>query len=150
MELEVIRFTPFDRKSSLGLFMTDGRFTCFTLEDPFHIVKIPGETRIQNGRYRVRLRTYGGHHEKYKIKFPGFHKGMLEIVGVPNYTDILIHIGNFVTDTDGCLIVGDVAVNNISQPDVVKNSTIAYKRMYIPIANAIESGEEVWITYREL
>lgn len=75
---------------------------------------------------------------------------MLQVMDVPNYTDILIHIGNFVTDTEGCLLVGDVAVNNIDQPDVVKNSTIAYKRMYPPIADAIESGEEVWITYREL
>lgn len=149
MELEVIRYTT-DRESTMSLFMTEGKFTCFTLEDPFHFVKIPGETRIPNGRYRMKLRTYGGHHSKYKIKFPDIHKGMLQVMDVPNYTDILIHIGNFVTDTEGCLLVGDVAVNNIDQPDVVKNSTIAYKRMYPPIADAIESGEEVWITYREL
>lgn len=149
MKLLVLRYSNEDG-STLGLFLTNGKFTCYTLEDAFHIVKIPGETRIPEGTYKVELRKWGEHHEKYNNKFPEFHKGMLQIMDVPNYDDILIHIGNFVNDTEGCLLVGDTSINNINEPDVINNSTIAYKRMYPSIANAIESGEEVLITYKDI
>ena len=96
MNLLVLRYTH--KVSSLGLFLIDRKFECYTLEDPFHIVKIPGETRIPEGNYRVVLRTFGSHHEKYKVKFPEIHKGMLQVMDVPNYTDILIYILNTIDD----------------------------------------------------
>jgi hypothetical protein len=146
MNLDVIRYTH--KPNTLGLFLIDGKFSAYTLEDAFHVVKIPGETRIPNGRYRVVLRTTGSHHERYKNKFP-FHKGMLHIIGVPNYKYILIHIGNDDDDTEGCLLVGDTSMNNISESGRIGNSTIAYERIYPIIADAIEK-EEVWINYRDL
>jgi len=149
MELEVIRYSE-GSKSTLGLLMINGKFACYTLEDAFHVVKIPGETRIPNGRYGVELMPFGGHHERYKVKFPEFHIGMLHIVDVPNYTWILIHIGNDDDDTEGCLLVGDSSMTNVTSEGRIESSTIAYKRIYPPIAHALESGEEVWITYRQI
>lgn len=149
MELDVIRYGH-GKKSTLSLFMINKKFSVYTIEDAFHVVKIPGETRIPNGTYKVILRTTGGHHARYKKKFPEFHKGMLHVINVPNYKYILIHIGNTDDDTEGCLLPGDISVNNISSAGRVENSTIAYKRIYPIIANAIESGEDVFINYKDI
>ena len=148
MELEVIRYS-LSKKSTLGLLMVDSKFSAYTLEDTFHVVKIPGETRIPNGTYKVELRKEGGHHHRYSKRFPEFHKGMLHIINVPNYKYILIHIGNTDDDTAGCLLVGDSSMSNVNSAGRIQNSTDAYKRIYPIIANAIEK-EDVWITYREL
>ena len=100
--------------------------------------------------YEVDLRTYGSHNERYKQKFPGFHKGMLHIKNVPNYEYILIHIGNDDDDTEGCLLVGDSSMSNITSDGRIESSTIAYKRIYPIIANKIVEGEKVFITYRDI
>ena len=149
MELDVIRYSHGDN-STLGLFMINKKFATYTIEDAFHVVKIPGKTRIPNGTYKVVFRTVGGHHERYKKKFPGMHKGMLHVIGVPNYKYILIHIGNTEDDTEGCLLPGDISVTNIKAAGRVENSTIAYKRIYPIIANALESGEDVFINYKDI
>jgi len=149
MEIDVIRYSE-GSKSTLGLFMLNKKFACYTLEDAFHIMKIPGETRIPNGTYKVALRKEGGHHARYSQKFPEFHKGMLHIINVPNYEYILIHIGNDDDDTEGCLLVGDSSMVNINSDGRIMNSTFAYKRIYPEIANAIESGEDVFINYKQI
>lgn len=149
MELDVVRYS-FSKSSTLGLFLVNKKFAAYTLEDAFHVVKIPGETMIPNGTYKVELRTWGGHHERYKQKFPGFHKGMLHITGVPNYEYILIHIGNTDDDTEGCLLIGDSSMSNIKAKGRIESSTIAYQRIYPGIANAIESGEDVFINYKDI
>ena len=148
MNLDVIRYTT--SKNTLGLFMMYGKFECYTLEDAFHVVKIPGETSIPTGRYKVVLRTVGGHHQRYKMKFPEFHKGMLHVVGVPNYKYILIHIGNDDSDTEGCLLVGNKSITSGFLPGRIEDSTRAYKRIYPKFANAIESGEDVFINYKQV
>jgi hypothetical protein len=149
MKIDVVRYSA-QRKSTLGLLMINDRFACYTLEDAFHVVKIPGETRIPNGRYRVKLRTVGGHHNRYSQKFPDIHKGMLHVTGVPNYKYILIHIGNDDIDTEGCLLVGDRSMTNVDSPGRIESSTIAYKRIYPPIAEAILRGEDVYINYSDI
>ena len=75
---------------------------------------------------------------------------MLHIVDVPNFEYILIHCGNTDEHTAGCLLVGDTQENNnIKTNGFIGKSTIAYMRIYPPIAKALESGEEVTISYRD-
>jgi hypothetical protein len=69
---------------------------------------------------------------------------MLHVQNVPGFTHILIHIGNDDDDTAGCLLVADLA--SLRSYNLPGESTTCYKRIYPPIAKAIESGEEVWIT----
>ena len=116
----------------------------FTMEDEYRTTKVFGETRIPYGRYKLGLRKVGGHHDRYKRKFAAIHKGMLHVLNVPNFQYILIHIGNTDDDTAGCLLVGNGAT---LRPATIQQSTDSYKRIYPPIAAAIERGEEVWITY---
>lgn len=111
-----------------------------TIEDTYRDKKIKDITRIPAGTYRIVLRKYGGHHERYSEKFP-FHKGMLQLANVPGYDDILIHIGNDAEDTSGCIIVATKVVN----ADFVKQSTDAYTLLYKEVIKEIEAGEDVYI-----
>lgn len=151
MELQVIRFSS-QKDSTLGMLMEKKdkgpSFLCFTLEDEYRTVKKYGETRIPAGRYRIKLRTEGGFHERYLNKFgPDFHKGMLWLQNVPNFEYVLVHIGNSDDDTAACLLVGDGSQQNITEEGMITSSTNAYKRIYPPIAEALLNNDEVWITY---
>ena len=150
MKLEVLRFSSQEDSTNGILFdVTEGRkFLCYTLEDEYRETKVMSETRIPAGTYKITLRTVGGHHGRYKVKYPEMHKGMLWVRDVPNFKWILIHTGNTDEHTAGCLLVGDSQQSNLIKSDgFTGSSTQAYKRIYPPIAAALEAGEEVTITY---
>ena len=113
----------------------------YTLEDDYDNEKEYAHTRIPAGRYEIKLRTWGGHHERYQRRFMDIHIGMLQLQQVPNYTDILIHCGNTPEHTAGCIIVGTNKVND----NRISGSEIAYKRIYPIISNALLRGEKVFI-----
>ncbi len=149
MKLEVLRFSS-QSESTLGILfnITNGReFLCFTLEDEFRTQKVYGETRIPAGTYEIELRTIGRFHERYLKKFPEMHIGMLWIRNVPNFSFVLIHIGNRDDDTAACLLVGDTCQQNITEEGFIGYSTLAYKRIYPPIANWIASKRKATITF---
>ncbi len=152
MDLEVIRFNSGEDSTNGVLFdITDGRkFLCYTLEDEQREEKVFAETCIPNGKYEIRFRKVGGFHAKYSDRFSSFHKGMLEVCDVPNFKYILIHCGNTDEHTAGCLLVGDTQENNsIKTNGFIGKSTQAYKRIYPPIAEALERGEKVTINYTD-
>jgi hypothetical protein len=151
MDLEVLRISS-QKDSTNGILfdVTGGKrtFLCYTLEDEHRKEKVAGETRIPNGTYKITLRKVGGFHSRYQKKYGNMHKGMLWVREVPNFEYILIHTGNTDEHTAGCLIVGDSQQANFGDSNgFVGSSTNAYKRIYPPIAKALESGEEVTITY---
>lgn len=113
----------------------------YSLEDDFDEKKKYGHTRIPAGTYRLKLRTYGSHHERYLKKFPGDHIGMIEICDVPNYTDVLLHIGNSDRDTKGCLLIGMSQSSSLT----IGQSTVAYRLIYPKIALELMKGKEVYI-----
>lgn len=143
MNLLVQRYksTP---NATLGKLFIDGVFECYTLEDEFRAVKVRGETRIPAGRYKLALRTEGETHSKYSQRFPDIHRGMLHVTNVPGFQWILIHIGNTERDTEGCLLVGSKVDENAM---TLSHSTIAYRKMYPKVADAVMKGE-VYITYQ--
>ncbi len=150
MKLEVLRISS-ESDSSSGLLFdtTNGRkFLCYTLEDEYRNDKVMHETRVPAGTYQIKLRTVGGFHGRYTKKYGGFHKGMLHVQDVPGFEYILIHTGNTDEHTSGCLIIGDSQENNQLKKDgFIGRSTQAYKRVYPAIAEALENGEDVTITY---
>jgi hypothetical protein len=151
MELQVLRFSSQEDSTNGILFdITDGvrKFLCYTLEDEHREDKVMGETRIPSGTYNITLRTVGGFHGRYEKKYGEMHKGMLWVRDVPNFEYILIHTGNTDEHTAGCLLLGDSQQANFgSSNGMVGSSVNAYKRVYPPIAKALEKGEEVKITY---
>ena len=145
MKLRVDRYlsTP---NATLGKLYIDDVFECYTLEDEFRAVKVKKETRIPDGTYLIKLRTEGSHHSHYAQKFPDIHKGMLWLQNVPGFQFILIHIGNTEEDTEGCLLVGS---DRDEKTMTLQRSTVAYRKMYPKVAEAVEKGE-VWITVRNI
>lgn len=142
MEILVKRQTESSEWTQGQLFL-DGILECFTNEDQAQPQKVMHETRIPAGRYKVILRTFGGHHEKYKVKFPEFHKGMLQIVDVPGFRDILFHIGNTDDDSSGCILVGKSFTGG-----KLVHSTLAYIDFYKKVVKAASEGR-LWVTVKD-
>lgn len=134
MNIIVDRFIS-DHDSTVSRIMIDGKFVCFGLEDEYRLNKVPAETRIPSGTYKITLRKSGSHHKKYKVRFPNMHKGMLWIRKVPNFKWILIHIGNTDEDTAGCLLVGSQAITDVGDMKVT-GSTNAYVKLYPRVVDA--------------
>jgi len=150
MKLEVLRVSSdVDSSSGLVFDITDGKkFLCYSLEDEYRNDKVMHETRVPAGTYQIQLRKVGGFNARYTKKYGDFHKGMLHVQDVPGFEYILIHTGNTDEHTSGCLIVGDSQENNqLLKNGFIGKSVQAYKRIYTPIATALENGEEVTITY---
>lgn len=152
MELQTLRIST-GLESTLGILHVVGQgvdtsFRCFTMEDQPNEPKVPGETRIPAGRYQILLRNEGGMNERYKEKF-AFHRGMLHLQAVPNFTFVYIHYGNFDDETDGCILVGDGAKSNVIADGMVSSSVAAYERLYKEVITAMDDGEEVFITVED-
>ena len=150
MKLKVVRFSSQEDSSSGLLFdATNGMdFLCYTLEDEYRTKKVMQETRIPAGTYEIKYRKEGGHHKKYTQRYPDIHRGMLHVTNVPNFKWILIHVGNTDEHTAGCLLLGDTQENNqIKTNGFIGKSSQAYIRVYDKIANALDMGEDVTITY---
>lgn len=145
MDVLVNRFAD-NGKASLGFMSIDKAPCVFTLEDEHRDIKVKKETRVWDGRYQIKFRTEGTHHEEYLKKYgPDWHKGMLEITNIPQFQYVLIHIGNTEFDTDACLLPGMAADASLF---TVSSSTKAYEKVYPIIRDALLKGEDVWITYK--
>ena len=154
MKLKVIRFSS-QSDCTNGLLFEDSDigllFMGYTLEDEHRALKVKGETRIPCGTYNIKFRDEGGFHEKYSKRFPGIHKGMLEVCDVPNFKYILIHCGNDDSHSSGCLLVGDSQENNVIIKDGwIGKSSNAYKRIYTDIARKLVLGQDVTIEYIDI
>ena len=117
---------------TIGRLFVDGRYLCDTLEDCMREpgVKVPGETAIPAGRYRVIVNVS-----------PKFGRELPRLLDVPGFEGILIHKGNSARDSAGCVLLGE----NKEKGRVV-NSTPYELRLTRLIKEAIQRGEEVWIT----
>jgi len=145
MRLDLVRIYS-NSEETLGMLYINGLFSSWILEDEFRTKKIMGETRIPAGIYAIGRRYYGKFHKKYLERFPEFHDGVLEVLDVPNFTDILIHTGNTEKDTAGCLLVAMSANIRDNGRVMVTNSTISYRHIYPIIIAAMNRDEQVTLT----
>lgn len=134
--------------STTGELWIDGVPQCVTLEDKCRKdseKKVYGETAIPYGEYKITLRKEGTIYEDYKKRFADIRneRGTLWIRNIPGFEYVLIHVGNYLKDTLGCLLVGSRIVSDTE----IAESTKAYKKVYPIIADALERGEEVTIEY---
>ena len=141
MHIEVLHLDE-TTASTLSIMKIDGVRKFYVLEDAFHEHKIPGETRIPAGTYKITKRTEGVAFSKYKTRFG--HQFVPWIREVPNYEYILIHPGNTNLDTKGCLLVGRKA--GLANHFMLDESRLAYEALYTLIAAAFDRKEEVSIT----
>ena len=78
-----------------GVLSVDGQVMLVTLERPWADNK-PNASCIPAGRYNVRMRYS-----------PRFRRKLYGVEGVKGRSDILIHPGNTVKDTSGCILLGE-------------------------------------------
>lgn len=110
----------------------EGEFVCFSIEDAYRTTKIEGETCIPYGTYPLGTR-FSPHFSKT------YNHDMIWVQSVPGFEFILIHWGNTISDTEGCLIIGD-KIGIINQKDAVLNSKVTYLKFYNRVINQITAG----------
>lgn len=142
------------KTSTLGRISIDN-VSMFTLEDRVRDLnkeeKVSGNTAIPAGIYKLKLRRYGGHHKRYSERFKIIHNGMIELENVPHFIDILIHVGNTISDTEGCILVGSGASMKMdgSCDSTISQSSSAYQVLYQKILGLMEIFSEVYLDISE-
>jgi hypothetical protein len=91
--LTLIRDTQ-DEWATLGKLSIDGQHLCHTLERPW-----------LNNKPRVSCIPHGTYHGAIQPS-PRFKRDLPELLDVPGRDQILIHVGNTVDDSAGCILVG--------------------------------------------
>ena len=81
---------------TIGKLYINDKYFCDTLEDAVRDVKIKHQTAIPKGIYKVTLTAS----PRFKRILPRLHD-------VPEFTGVLIHRGNTIDDTSGCILVGE-------------------------------------------
>lgn len=139
---------------TIGRLFIDGEYFSNTLEDAdrglssemtaeqIRKIKIQSKTAIPTGRYRITLSIQSPRFKDKKAY--AFCNGYLpRLQGVKGYAGILVHIGNYAKDTDGCILVGENKVKG-----AVVNSTVWFGKLYEILRQADEAGREIWITIK--
>jgi len=128
MELTLIR-EPSQDGATIGRLFIDGALECYTCEDVVRPAgeKMPGQTAIPAGRYRVVLSWS-----------PRFQRILPLLQDVPGFSGIRIHPGNSADDTEGCLLVGVTRTAT-----TVGQSRMAFGQLYRRLA--VVDGE-IWLT----
>ena len=89
--------------------------------------KVAGQTAIPEGTYEICLEVSAR-----------FKRLMPYLMNVPGFTGILIHCGNTVADTEGCILVGKRSVN-----DRLSMSRSAFNRLFARLKEAWDRGEPI-------
>ncbi len=129
--------------STASHLFVDNRPFCFVVEDGYRDKKVKHETRIPAGRYQIKPRREGFFYENYRSRFG--HKFVPHLQDVPGFEYILIHIGNTIKDTSGCLLLNRKIGIDKDGNYFGEDSTSIYKLFYNLMALALERGEEIWI-----
>lgn len=127
------------------LLAPEGRRLAYTIEDRYRPVKVAGTTRIPAGRYELELKPIGtSRFDRSAAKILAAkglaYRGMIRLKAVPGFSEILIHWGNFHTDTEGCLCVGLTRTRGPDGALAVGASRDAFALVYPPVAAAIAAG----------
>ena len=125
---------------TIGKLHINDVYFCDTLEDK--VVDVDKSGKIDNGEVKIYGQTaipYG----KYKVVLsysPKFGRIMPRILDVPGFNGILIHIGNTIKDTDGCILVG-----RNKTVGMVNESTITFNELFRQMEVAEKIGENITI-----
>jgi hypothetical protein len=108
----VIRRMEDDGKRTLGLFFVDGIMKAVTLEPPWKNNE-RSVSCIPAGEYFADLRVHARFGE------------ILALTPVENRDPIYIHVGNWLKDTKGCILVGKRKIVDENDDDMILMSRIA-------------------------
>ena len=108
-------------KYTIGKLYIDGSYCCDVLEDrdrnlsssmsleEINKIKIPRETAIPTGTYKITLDVVSPRFSKYPFYMEVCDGKLPRLLNVPGYEGVLIHVGDGARGpemTEGCLLVG--------------------------------------------
>lgn len=153
-----------DEKCTRSRFYFNGELKGYGIEDEFREVKVKGETRIPDGRYKLDLRYSPKFSKSYyrddegniirsnkrltealKQQFHTPHE-LVWVTNVPNFEFILWHWGNYEHNTDGCYLVGSSLFTHEKYGKSVGKSREKYEEIYPILWKAI-NNEECFVIY---
>lgn len=142
---------------TIGKLYVDEVYFCDTLEDSdrgltqdmslseISKIKVHGETAIPKGTYTIDMNTVSPKYSqaKYSKQYSFCDAKLPRLLNVPGYEGILIHIGNYPKDTEGCLLVGKNTVKG-----AVMESTATFNALYPILKKASDEGKKITITIK--
>ena len=105
-------------KYTIGKLFLDGSYYCDVLEDKdrnlsssmsleeINRIKIPRETAIPTGTYKITLDVVSPRFSKYPFYMEVCDGKLPRLLDVPGYEGVLMHVGQTEENTEGCLLVG--------------------------------------------
>lgn len=98
----------------------------------------PSKPIIEDGSYLLMLT----HSPRFSEKSPYnkvHHSQVPLIKGVKGHTGVRIHVGNYPSDTDGCLLIGSTC-----SPAFIGDSAKAYKKMLLRMSDIEKDNPNVF------
>ena len=138
----ILTRTDFTKKSTIGSLTLHGEPVCYVLEDRVRNAgepKVYGETAIGYGRYQLVITKSARF-----SKAAGKDVFLPLLVDVPLFQGVRVHVGNFSTESEGCLLVGTGKT-----ADMVTNSKVAFKKFFEQMRGFLDAGDECWITVKK-
>lgn len=130
---------------TIGKLYIDGKYFCDTLEDKDRgllqsmteneilKIKVKDQTAIPTGKYKIDMNTVSSRFGN--SSWAKLYKGIVpRLINVPGYSGILIHPGNTVSDTSGCILLGQNKV--VGQ---VINSQVTWKAFMQKVTSCKEA-----------
>lgn len=137
---------------TIGRVFIDGEFFCNSCEDvdrelaqtmdPVIIrnKKIPNQTAIPTGKYKITLDVVSPKYSKYEYYMNVCQGKLPRLLDVPGFDGILIHVGTNANHSSGCILVG---YNKIKGG--LTDGKEVFKELYDRMLAAKIKGEEITI-----
>lgn len=125
---------------TLGELYIDGQFFCSTLEDKdrgltqnmsveqIKSLKIPGETAIPKGTYKVTLDVVSPKFSKYPFYMKVCEGKLPRLIDVKGYEGVLIHVADGIKRD--ALLQGCIGIGNLSSEEYLINGKQVFTEFY--------------------
>lgn len=125
---------------TLGKLYIDGQFFCSTIEDrdrgltqnmsveQIKSMKVPGETAIPKGTYKVTLDVVSPKFSKYPFYMQTCGGKLPRLIDVKGYDGVLIHVAD--GPKRDSLVQGCIGVGNLSAEEYLMNGKKVFAELY--------------------
>lgn len=131
---------------TLGKLYVDGVYFCDTLEDrdigltqnmsveQIKSIKVPGETAIPKGTYRVTLDVVSPKFSKYPFYMQTCEGKLPRLIDVKGYEGVLIHVAD--GPKRDSLVQGCIGIGNLSSEEYLMNG----KKVFVELYNKLKGN----------
>ena len=120
--------------------------TCTRGELMLHTTKFqtlePSKVIIPDGEYLVRLSLSSTFSKKYPYVV-NLNGKVPEVIGIAGHSGLRIHVGNYPSDTRGCILIGQKGTDSS-----VINSSLAYRQFCAILSELKIDNPNVFFTIR--